>query len=663
MLTSYHISTNQFRKICINYPHGIYSRCINLFTTPEIVMIISKLVKLVLCLFVLSNYLLSSFFDTIWLQVKIWWVSPTAPRSDVSYAQEPEPVEIRVSWIGNGTGICAYSGSRGINLGEDPHCCSPWPAGDAECVNHYSWSIQLQLGESLYCNNTGSSCQQATNPTPFLEVKKNWPPNVLSWQLFTYTITTYNYGSGLATWLSISDTLPPEFVYVSSSTGVFSWLTNTLDYGEFTLAAHSSYTISILGYFNVAWDDLKNKVTLTAPPQYSGINCSYAPKLECEDGVLTDVTDLSFTKTVNTWSAIVWVTNVSYQIEVTNNGPVAVEWMVIDPIISGCFTMVTGSATTGFFDSGTNIWTFTAEPSPAVVRLNIQGFINTGSVDWQVCTNIAFLSGTSQMSQASVIWYSGEHGACGWLSGSNLYNFSNNGTLLTGGSTGLCSGGVLSGFSFNPSNHRREWACDGTNGGTSMSCSAQESYCGDGTTGNSAGAEECDDGNTINQDGCNNNCTISSWWRDSLPSWNCSYTYTQIADFWLYSIYYGSPTATGSLHLPGYSGLLLWAYHLFIDSLPLESDLQTIHSNSSVTNTADESPVTITLTGLANGGMWVQVTSTEFIPAWTTIQAMTMSCLPTTWMCNNSINNQIYYTGNLPTTGSLCSSGILSGLI
>ncbi|USN56179.1 MAG: hypothetical protein H6765_10115 [Candidatus Peribacteria bacterium] len=38
-------------------------------------------------------------------------------------------------------------------------------------------------------------------------------------------------------------------------------------------------------------------------------------------------------------------------------------------------------------------------------------------------------------------------------------------------------------------------------------CSATEEFCGDGDVN---GAEECDDDNGVNGDGCDNDCTISN---------------------------------------------------------------------------------------------------------------------------------------------------------
>jgi cysteine-rich repeat protein len=50
------------------------------------------------------------------------------------------------------------------------------------------------------------------------------------------------------------------------------------------------------------------------------------------------------------------------------------------------------------------------------------------------------------------------------------------------------------------------WTCSGMNGSsTNASCSMTRLYCGDAATN---GTEVCDDGNTNDLDGCQNDCTL-----------------------------------------------------------------------------------------------------------------------------------------------------------
>jgi len=63
-----------------------------------------------------------------------------------------------------------------------------------------------------------------------------------------------------------------------------------------------------------------------------------------------------------------------------------------------------------------------------------------------------------------------------------LYDFNDGGDSLNSGMA-LCSSGTVSNFTFNasfPGSNGWMWTCDGQNGGASVSCSATESYCGDG---------------------------------------------------------------------------------------------------------------------------------------------------------------------------------------
>ena len=42
---------------------------------------------------------------------------------------------------------------------------------------------------------------------------------------------------------------------------------------------------------------------------------------------------------------------------------------------------------------------------------------------------------------------------------------------------------------------------------------------------------------------------------------------------------------------------------------------------------------------------------------------VTVTAAPITGVCNATITNQTYYTGNLPATGTLCTAGTLTNLI
>ena len=46
----------------------------------------------------------------------------------------------------------------------------------------------------------------------------------------------------------------------------------------------------------------------------------------------------------------------------------------------------------------------------------------------------------------------------------------------------------------------------------------------------------------------------------------------------------------------------------------------------------------------------------------TTIVTVSNPVVPTNGVCSATMNNQTYYTGNLPNTGDLCTAGIVTGL-
>ena len=85
-------------------------------------------------------------------------------------------------------------------------------------------------------------------------------------------------------------------------------------------------------------------------------------------------------------------------------------------------------------------------------------------------------------------------------------------------SPNLCPAGqeiVPGSWMWDLSSHTWTWNCRyigaPVEAPVSVECSAEESYCGDeiiGTGINYTGQEACDDGNTNNNDGCNNDCQI-----------------------------------------------------------------------------------------------------------------------------------------------------------
>jgi cysteine-rich repeat protein len=99
---------------------------------------------------------------------------------------------------------------------------------------------------------------------------------------------------------------------------------------------------------------------------------------------------------------------------------------------------------------------------------------------------------------------------CGTQDGQIIYDFNNSGDSLSGGSAGLCSGGLVIGFAYDTWTHAWTWICDGTNGASDDSCGATEERCGD-TIAN--GGEACDDGmNGDPNDWCNDLCQITETW-------------------------------------------------------------------------------------------------------------------------------------------------------
>lgn len=120
------------------------------------------------------------------------------------------------------------------------------------------------------------------------------------------------------------------------------------------------------------------------------------------------------------------------------------------------------------------------------------------------------------------------------------------------------------------------------------------------------------------------------WWTQhpercsitTLPTGECNYTYTQNADFGLTHMYYRTSTSAWLLNLPWHQWIFPGGYFLWNESPILESHLKVIHPNSSVVSYGDDTPVTITLTGVACGDMRVETTPTHNLSAPAVIHPM-----------------------------------------
>jgi cysteine-rich repeat protein len=118
-------------------------------------------------------------------------------------------------------------------------------------------------------------------------------------------------------------------------------------------------------------------------------------------------------------------------------------------------------------------------------------------------------------------------GVCGSADGQTYYAFADNGTALNQNSPWLCPvGQTVVSFSWNQATHTFSRNCvDGW--GQSLICEAEESYCGDGILGEGIGytnQEQCDDGNTDPFDDC---VTYDQWSPVCLAPY-CGDGYVQI---------------------------------------------------------------------------------------------------------------------------------------
>ncbi|HMY80282.1 MAG TPA: hypothetical protein PLW93_02455, partial [Candidatus Absconditabacterales bacterium] len=330
----------------------------------------------------------------------------------------------------------------------------------------------------------------------------------------------------------VNDVLPGGYNYIShdpvlggfgNNLGV-SWIGATFNTNEYC------YYFSITGYYstpgvksnNVSFDCLNpgggfcntpagnttHTCTITDPSTF----------LVQKEGVFTDhpsITSGSINEpveyTINvTWD---WFTNdIVIQDAIPSNFWInGIDWD-------------TGSLTPLFFPGIGYMftWTHPGDASPKTgantgnATITVSGYFFTGTYGLQINT----ASGTAEKydntpinsnDSANLLLIEPIHGLCGPTSGTSIYTLSGDGSSLTGGSSGLCVTGTVTGFVYNSGSHTRSWSCEGENGGSTMNCGADENRCGDGLTGTQQGVEVCDFSGSNNNE--NGPCSATCQWN------------------------------------------------------------------------------------------------------------------------------------------------------
>jgi len=181
----------------------------------------------------------------------------------------------------------------------------------------------------------------------------------------TYTIQVTNNGASTATGVVISDLLPAGLTYVSSTPSQGIYTSGTGAWAVGTLANAASATLTIVATVTQA-GTISNTAAVSASnqPDPNSANNSASASLSVQ------AADLAVTKSVNNATPNVG-TNVTYTIQVTNNGPSAATGVAISDLLPAGLTYVSSTPSQGTYTSGTGAWAVGSLANGASASLTI----------------------------------------------------------------------------------------------------------------------------------------------------------------------------------------------------------------------------------------------------------------------------------------------------
>ena len=188
-----------------------------------------------------------------------------------------------------------------------------------------------------------------------------------------YTVTVSNDGPDEGTGLEVTDQLPAGLTYVSDTGGgAYDNTTGVWTIGSLASGANTTLQITALvnatgPYDNVAEltaatsDDLDSTPGNNDPTEDDQDNALITPAVQA---------DLSLTKVANP-TEVMLGDNVTYTINVTNDGPADTTGVTVTDLLPGGLAYVSHTASVGSYDPATGLWTIGAMAATAVETLQI----------------------------------------------------------------------------------------------------------------------------------------------------------------------------------------------------------------------------------------------------------------------------------------------------
>lgn len=166
-----------------------------------------------------------------------------------------------------------------------------------------------------------------------------------------FTISANNFGPSNATGVSVNDLLPAGYLYVSNTTtvGTYNFSTGIWNIGDLNVNASGILTITATIR---ATGNYTNTATITG----GQLDTDLTNNTSTVTPVVSEVSDIAVTKTVSTATPLVG-TNVTFTINVTNNGPSNASGVIVNDLLPSGYAYVSHTQTAGTYVSNTGVWT------------------------------------------------------------------------------------------------------------------------------------------------------------------------------------------------------------------------------------------------------------------------------------------------------------------
>lgn len=206
-------------------------------------------------------------------------------------------------------------------------------------------------------------------------------------QNVTFTINVTNNGPTGATGVQVTDVLPAglQFVSANTATGTFNSTTGLWTLGSLSnTVGQNTASLQIVARVTGS-TTITNTATITALNQFD----TNAANNQDSEAVVPNVLDLGVTKTVddNTPDRN---QNITYTVNVTNNGPIAATGVTVTDLLPTGLTFVSATPSAGTYVSGTGLWT-------------IGNLSNTAGQNSATLQIIATVTGTTAITNTATI--------------------------------------------------------------------------------------------------------------------------------------------------------------------------------------------------------------------------------------------------------------------